>query len=157
MNPHPTHQCDAESAKIPLPLEHRLKIYRVMAAVLWTLIILTLCWLPRSVVQEVEKDSSWFEIPNFDKLVHWGIFMLFSILWLRVGSTSWRFLWVGVGGLALAIVTEVVQLIPSIGRDASIGDGVTDCIGVLLGIALARVLEPMLRRVESRILPKSSS
>ncbi len=157
MNPPPTPQSDAGSAKIPLPLEHRVRIFRLRVAVLWTLVILTLCWLPRSIVEEVEKDSSWFEIPNFDKVVHWGIFMLFSILWLRVGTSPWRFLWLALGGLALAVVSEVVQSLPIIGRDATIGDAVTDCIGLFIGIAMARALEPLLRRVESRILRTSSS
>ena len=139
------------------PLEHRVTNYRVIVAVLWTLIILTLCWLPSNVVQEVEKDSSWFQIPNFDKLVHWGIFLLFSILWLRVGTTPWRFLWVALGGLVLAVVSELVQLLPIIGRDATIGDGVTDCIGLLLGLALAPVLEPLLRRWSPESYASSSS
>jgi hypothetical protein len=157
VNPPPTHQTDAESTNIPRPLEHRVTIYRVTAAVLWTLIILTLCWLPQYVVQEVEKDSSWFQVPNLDKLVHWGIFFLFAILWLRVGTTPWRFLWVALGGVVLAVVSELVQSLPIIRRDASIGDGVTDCIGLLLGLALAPVLEPLLRWVESRILRTSAS
>ena len=60
-------------------------------------------------MQEVEKDSTWFKIPNLDKVVHWGIFVLFAILWLRVGSSPRRFLWVTLGGLALAVVSELVQ------------------------------------------------
>jgi hypothetical protein len=156
VNP-PTPQADAESARIPVPLEHRMTTYRAIIAVLWTLVILTLCWLPLNVVKEVEKDSSWFQIPNLDKVVHWGIFLLFTLLWLRVVSTRWRFLWVALAGLALAVVTEVVQMLPIIGRDGSIGDGVTDFIGVLLGLALAPALEPMIRRVESWIFRRSSS
>jgi uncharacterized protein (DUF486 family) len=156
VNP-PTPQADAESARIPVPLEHRMTTYRAIIAVLWTLAILTLCWLPGDVVRVVEKDSSWFQIPNLDKLVHWGIFVLFALLWLRVGTSRWRFLWVGLGGLVMAVVTEVVQTIPIIGRDGSLDDGVTDCIGVLIGFALAPALEPLLRRVESRIFRRSSS
>jgi len=157
VNSPPTPQGDAESAIFPVVIEHRVTTYRGMIAVLWTLVILTLCWLPSSVLQEVEKDSSWFQIPNLDKLVHWGIFLLFSLLWLRVGSSRWRFLWVALAGLVLAVVTEVVQLLPIIGRDGNIGDAVTDCIGVLIGLALAPALEPLLHRMESRILQKSSS
>ena len=44
-----------------------------------------------------------------------------------------------------------------IGRDATLGDGVTDFIGVLIGMALAPVFAPLLLRVESRILRRSSS
>ena len=129
----------------------------MIIAVLWTLVILTLCWLPGDIMQGVEKDSSLFEIPNLDKVVHWGIFLLFGLFWLRVGSSRWRFLWVALAGLVLAVVSEVVQSLPIIGRDGSVADGVTDLIGVLLGLALAPVLEPMLQRVESFFLRKWSS
>lgn len=138
MNPPPTPQDDAGSSKTPMAIDRRVTTVRVIVAVLWTLVILTLCWLPRAVVQEVEKDNSLFQIPNFDKLVHWGIFLLFSLFWLRVGSSRWRFLWVALAGLVLAVVTEGVQLLPAIGRDASLGDGVTDFIGVMLGLAWPR-------------------
>jgi VanZ family protein len=157
VNAPPTPQSDAESANIPLPLQHRVTIYRVMVAVVWTLIILTLCWLPSNVMQEVERDSFWSRIHSLDKVVHGGIFVLFSIFWLRVGSSPWRVLWVALGGLVLAVVTEFVQLLPIIGRDATIGDGLSDWIGALIGIALAPALEPLLHRLESRILRKSSS
>ena len=71
-------------------------------------------------VQEVEGGPSWFLllIPDFDKLVHWGIFVVFTVLWLRTGTSTWRYAWVALGGLAVAAITELVQLLPAIGRDA---------------------------------------
>jgi VanZ family protein len=157
VNPSPKPQGDDGSERIPSTDERKVATFRAMVAVLWTLVILTLCWLPRHVVQEVEKESSWFEIANLDKLVHWGIFMLFAIFWMRVGSPRGRALRVGLIGLALAVVSELGQLIPAVGRDASLADGLSDFIGVLLGLALASTLEPLFCRVESRLLRKSSA
>ena len=51
--------------------------FRLAAAVVWTVVIMVLCWLPSGVVHELPDESSWFEIPNFDKLVH--------------GESSWFF------------------------------------------------------------------
>src|SRR6185437_3412702 len=126
-------------------------IFRVAMATLWTLVILVLCWTPRQIVQELEEGPSWFLllIPNYDKLVHWGIFLVFSVLWLRTGTSRWRYAWVALGGLALAAITEIVQLLPAIRRDASVADALTDLIGAAIGLAIARWVEPLLRRAES--------
>ncbi len=157
MNPPPTAESHAGSTIGPPTLERRLTNYRAMLAVFWTLVILMLCWLPKEVLREVEDDSSWFQIPNFDKVVHWGIFLLFTMLWLPVWSSRWRFLWVGLAGLVLAVVSEAGQAMPIVGRDASVADAVTDVIGVLLGLVLAPAIEPLVQRVESLILRKSTS
>jgi hypothetical protein len=126
-------------------------IFRFAMATLWTLVILVLCWTPRQIVQGLEEGPSWFLllIPNFDKLVHWGIFLVFSVLWLRTGTSTWRYAWVALGGLALAAITEIVQLLPAIRRDASMADALTDLIGTAIGLAIARWVEPLLRRAES--------
>jgi uncharacterized membrane protein YccC len=116
-------------------------------AALWTVVILGLCWMPRTWVQEVEEGSSWFEIPNLDKVIHWGIFVLFAVLWLRIGTSRWRYAWVALGGLAIASITELVQ--PAIGRDGEVADAITDLIGVAIGLGIARWIEPLLRRAES--------
>ena len=129
-----------------------LTIYRLVLAVLWTLAIMTVCWLPRHVVREIEDDSAWFKIPNFDKLVHCAIFVVFSILWARVWSSRPRLAWVVLAGLVLAVVTEVVQELPVVGRDASLYDALTDIVGVLIGIAVAPLVEPLVRGFESRLL-----
>ena len=44
-------------------------VVRLLIAVLWTFAILTVCWLPRRVLHEAEGESSFFEIPNLDKLI----------------------------------------------------------------------------------------
>jgi hypothetical protein len=128
------------------------KAARLAMAVLWTLVILILCWMPGDWVQEVEGGSPWFQIPDLDKVIHWGIFVAFTVLWLRTSTSRWRYLWVALAGLAVAVVTEVVQELPAIGRDGEVGDAITDLIGVAIGLGLARWIEPLNARLESLIL-----
>jgi hypothetical protein len=135
-----------------------LGIVRFATAVLWTLVILALCWLPGELVQEVEGESAVFRIPHLDKLIHWGIFVGFAVLWLRVGESRRRYAWVVIAGVGVAALTEVVQaLVPQIHRYGEIGDFLIDGLGVITGIAVAHWVEPWLRRLETRILPRSRS
>jgi hypothetical protein len=124
---------------------------------LWTVVIMMLCWIPGSMVRDIEDGSPWFEIPDLDKLVHGGIFILFSILWGRVSTSRRRFAWIALAGLGLAVLTEVVQKLPIIGRDGSIADTVIDVAGVLVGLAAASLVEPIARAFESRLFRESSA
>jgi hypothetical protein len=81
-------------------------------AVVWTLLIMVLCWLPRTLVDEVEHESTWFKLPYLDKIIHCGIFVVFSILWLRVRSFRGRVASVALFGFALGALTEIVQSLP---------------------------------------------
>ena len=101
--------------------------------------------------------SSWFEIPDLDKVVHCAIFVIFAILWARVWSSRRRFAWVALGGFVLAVVTELVQLLPVVGRDGEIGDVLTDAAGVLIGIAIAPLVEPLARFLECRVFPEATA
>jgi hypothetical protein len=125
--------------------------YRLAMAILWTIVIMMLCWLPGSIVQKLEDGSSWFDVPDLDKVIHAGIFVVFSILWARALSCRRRFAWVALGGLGLAIVTELVQKLPVVGRDGEISDAITDVAGVLVGMAAAPLVEPVARFIEARI------
>jgi hypothetical protein len=129
----------------------RLRGFRLATAILWTVVIMVLCWLPRAAIHELEDESTWFKVPNFDKVVHAGIFVVFSLLWVRVWSSPRQRLWAILGGFGLAVLTELGQLVPAVGRDAEIADALTDCAGVLVGIAVAPLFEPLARRIESSI------
>jgi VanZ family protein len=129
-----------------------LKSLRLAAAVIWTLTIMALCWLPKEVVHRVEEKSSWFAVNHFDKAVHCGVFLGFAVLWARVWPfRRRRYAWVGVMGLGLAALTEIGQLLPVVGRDASVADGATDMLGCVIGLALVPWLEPWLRWIEARL------
>ena len=146
-----------ESASHPATTPSAAMAFRLAMASIWTIVILVLCWTPGEWIRRVEKGSRWFDIPDLDKVVHWGIFVVFTVLWLRVGTSRWRYAWVILGGLALAVVSELVQTLPWIGRDGELDDGITDMIGVLLGLIVARGVEPLFRRLESRLFRGSTS
>jgi VanZ family protein len=149
-------QAVTELAAGPAPLGHVVLLCRRVLAVLWVLAILTVCWIPADWMRHAEGDSGWFGIPHFDKIIHGGIFVVFSVLWLRLGSSPRRYGWVVLGGLALAVVSEVVQNVPWIGRDASVGDALVDVLGVVVGLAVAPLIEPLLLAVESRLFRGST-
>ncbi len=95
--PEPTTRC-------PVP-ESDLTTHRALLAVLWTIVIMLLCWLPRHVVERVEAGSGWFKIVNLDKAIHSAIFVIFALLWARVWSSRRRFAWIAVGGVIFAAIT----------------------------------------------------
>jgi hypothetical protein len=127
---------------------------RLAAAISWTLAIMALCWMSPRLVHELEHSSSVFELPDLDKAIHWAIFCIFALLWLRVSGSSHRYWLVALGGLALAVITEWVQSLPIVHRDGNIPDAVADVIGVVIGLAVARTVEPLLRAIESRLFRK---
>lgn len=126
---------------------------RQAAAAVWTFVILLLCWMPKRVVEEVEEGSGWFHIPYFDKIVHAGIFFVFAILWLhaRRARGPVGYAWVTVAGLLLAVVSELGQTMSWVGRDASVGDTLTDWAGLAVGLVLAPYVEPRLAALEAKL------
>ncbi len=107
---------------------------RARLAWFWTLVILVLCWIPRLILGATETVPKPFLVPNFDKLIHMGLFAVFAVLWMRVGSSGRRAWWILAAGVALAVVTELGQMVPIVNRDCSIGDGVADSLGVIAGL-----------------------
>ena len=71
-----------------------------------------------------------------DKLVHGGLFLALAL------SGSWA----GIRRNLLAVLlvyaaaSELIQTIPALQRDGSIGDWLADAVGVLLGLLLWSVL-----------------
>jgi VanZ family protein len=110
---------------------------RWIAAVGWTVLIFVACWTPKEVVREAGRESRFLGIPHFDKLVHLSVFVAFAFLWLAASRRP-RYAAVAIAGLALAVVTELGQLIPWVNRDAGMDDGAVDLIGVLVGMTLFR-------------------
>jgi hypothetical protein len=144
---------DAAAPRSAAPRRVNLHALRVAAAVIWTVVILLLCWTPRYVIHKVERES-FFQVPSLDKLVHGVIFIVLGILWLRVASSR-RAIWtIILGGFALGIISELGQLMPFVQRNANLYDMLTDWAGLLIGLAAAPLLEPWLARLERRLLGK---
>ena len=108
--------------------------FRSFLAGSWTLLILVLCWLPRFLMPVRETGPRPFFVPNFDKLVHLGIFAVFAFLWMRVGPPIGKAGRVFLAGLALAVISELGQEVPIVGRDANVFDALADAAGVGLGL-----------------------
>jgi hypothetical protein len=112
---------------------------RLSLAVMWTILILVLCWIPGDWLPVKETGESTWEIPYKDKFVHAGMFFVFAHLWLEASPRrQGRFVWVALAGLALAAVTELGQNIPVLKRDGEFADAFADFTGVMVGLLLFR-------------------
>lgn len=119
--------------------------FRQLSAVLWTIVILILCWTPEIYLPVEEEPGSWFHSLPLDKVVHVGIFAVFGVLWLRALPASGnRFLWVGLAGTALAAITEIVQNVPIINREGEVQDWAADVVGMLSGFLVFPWIESIL-------------
>ena len=83
------------------------------------------------------------------------MFLVFAALWARAWSSPRRLVWIALGGIGLAVVTEIGQALPAVGRDASVADVLADVIGLVVGLAVAPYLEPAAVSVESFIIRKT--
>lgn len=114
--------------------------FRSFLAGSWTVLILVLCWFPRFLMPVRETGPRPFFVPNFDKLVHLGIFAVFSFLWMRVGPPVGKAGRVCLAGLVLAAISELGQELPIVSRDASVMDAVADGVGVGIGLLAHRLM-----------------
>ncbi len=122
---------------------------RVVVAMLWTIVLLVLCWIPQGLLPVNERTASLTSLTqtlHLDKFVHAGIFTVFTVLWLRTrpaGKT--RHFWILLAGTALAAITEVVQNLPIIDRECEFEDAMADFAGVLFGFPVFHWIEQKLR------------
>ncbi len=115
---------------------------RVLIAVLWTIVILVLCWTPQTMLPVTEGPESLTHQLHLDKFVHAGMFAVFSVLWLRTQpAVKTMYLWVLLAGTALAAITEIVQNLPIIHREGEFQDALADFAGVLFGFPLFHWIE----------------
>jgi hypothetical protein len=121
-------------------------------AIGWTLLILVLCWTPPRRLPMAETGMSFFHVVGGDKIIHAGIFAVFSVLWRR--ATSPRSVpIIFVSGLALAIITELGQATSLVGRDGDLWDGLADTVGMAIGLVVASFWMQPTRKLD----PKTSS
>ena len=80
--------------------------------------------------------------PGLDKLVHLSLFAALALTGRWAGLPTTR---LAAGLVVYAGMSEVLQGVLPIGRDAEVLDALTDAVGVALGVLAARVVN--LRRV----------
>lgn len=102
----------------------------------WTALIIFLLCIPGDDI----PDTSSFLPPNFDKIVHFGLFAGFSFLWTAYfflkskESSPKKFLFIfGILGLVLGIALEFVQLYFIPNRSFDWIDIIADGAGVAFG------------------------
>ena len=108
-------------------------------AIFWTLLILLACSWPGKDIPEVQFEG-------FDKVVHVGLFMTWTVLWLLVYPT--KSVHVILAGIAYGIGIEFYQQIMPLDRSFDWLDIAADSVGVFLGFGFkALVLDRYLQRL----------
>ena len=107
---------------------------RVWAAVAWTVAILVACWMPEGRLPVPEEGPAGWRIPHKDKAIHLGLFAVFGVLWMRAATGPRRAAWIVIGGLVLAVVSELGQGVPAVSRDPDVFDALADAAGLVLGV-----------------------
>jgi VanZ family protein len=103
-----------------------------LLAILWTLLIFILCFMPA-------KDVPNVDFPLADKWVHFVLFGTFAFLWLcsrPSGKISHLLIMLAASIITGWLVEELQGMLPSLGRNKDVWDIVADSIGGILGIAL---------------------
>ena len=108
---------------------------RTLPAWLWTAFLLVLCLLPRHLTPERSSAAMAGTVPHLDKLVHFGLFAVFGLLWTRALAPSPRRRAVLVIGALLAAGTELAQGLVVVDRDPNLLDALADLAGLAGGVA----------------------
>jgi VanZ family protein len=111
---------------------------RTLLALAATALLLTLCLTPKSMVPRREESPP--GIPHLDKVVHFGMFAGFGLLWACAGRSAMptrsRAAGVLAAAFALAIGTELAQGLPQVDRDPDTLDALADAAGAIAGVGL---------------------
>ncbi|XZF13006.1 VanZ family protein [Chitinophagaceae bacterium MMS25-I14] len=107
-----------------------------LLAILWTLLIFILCFLP-------ENDIPQVNVPLADKWVHFILFGVFSLLWLCARPSvrpSFLLFIFFISVFTGWLVEELQGLLAFLGRSKDIMDILADAVGGLLGVIAFLVL-----------------
>lgn len=117
-----------------------------LLAILWTLLIFILCFMPARDVPEVQ-------FPLVDKWVHFVLFGNFAFLWLCSwpGKKMPHLLKMFIASVLVGWLVEEIQgMLPSLGRTKDVLDIVADSIGGILGIAVFYICSTIAEKKLSR-------
>jgi len=106
-----------------------------ISAVLWALLILALCGIPRSAVPKTN-------LIGVDKVVHFGLYAVFSLIlmvgFLKQQQYRWlreKALYMAIGtGIVYGIIIELLQGTVFASRSAEPMDMVANAVGAVFGI-----------------------
>ncbi len=125
----------------------------VYAAAGWSVLMLVAMSIPIPADTVPQVGKGFLNIPT-DKLAHAGLFAIFAGLWsvALAGRKRW-IAWVGISGAVFGGLTEAVQAIPWLHREADWEDLVADVAGVALGLLIFMVLRLLTRGTMSKAIP----
>ncbi|RUL88260.1 VanZ family protein [Tautonia sociabilis] len=126
---------------------------RSVPAILWTVLIVLICVIPASWFLSGGEgdgpsllDRLLLGLPP-DKVIHFVLFAGFGVLWRLAGAPGLATL---LGGVALAVLTELIQTIPALDRSADLPDLLTDLAALAVSLVLfPRGLAPVPRSAEA--------
>jgi VanZ family protein len=110
----------------------RVSPLRIAIAIAVPLVVLAFLWSP-------PPPTPRMQIPFFDKYVHFALFAAIAVAWHRARMPA---PWLLGLGLALGILTEVVQGLLPWPRTPDAWDVLADTLGLTLVLAIVRRLQP---------------
>jgi VanZ family protein len=112
------------------------KHLKFLPALFFTAIVALLSLLPSKEMQTI----AWFNIPNFDKMVHLGMYFILAMLFVYSLENSQHHIDLRIAvivflmGILYGGLLEILQYLMHAGRSADWIDFSADCIGSLAGI-----------------------
>lgn len=114
-----------------------LKIWNIhWKSIVWAIFILVLCGIPGNQINKVK----FIDIPQMDKLVHFFLYYMFTLLLISENNTQKHHRKVTVNAILLAatislgygVAIEILQKVLFINRGADIWDMIANTFGFLL-------------------------
>ena len=116
-----------------------------LPAILWSIIILILLGMPGNDIPKLP----WLEHFHFDKVVHFSLFAVFTVLFVRVFNkqTSFTFLQkysivtALLIGISYGAILEYLQGFLFIDRTSDVHDLIANIIGSFIGLPLLKIVQ----------------
>jgi VanZ family protein len=95
-----------------------------------------------AVVPQVDAPA----FSSSDKVEHMVAFLTLALL-AALGWRRARLAWIGVGLAGFGAFIEFSQMIPALHRDADVKDWIADAIAIVVGLAIAAIMRPLVNRL----------
>jgi len=116
-------------------------------SIIWSIIIIIFCSLPNSNIPRNRIIS----IPHFDKIIHFGIYFILSLLILyetkiKIGKKKTVFIFTSIFSFVLGLLIEIEQHYLINSRTGDLYDLIADVLGTITGIIFFVLLTRLFKR-----------
>ncbi len=118
------------------------EIKKYKFTITWTALIIILLLIP---AKQISKSE--ILIPHIDKIIHFGIFSLWGIIFQTETKSKFRVLYTVLIGSGFAVVSEFAQKYLTTTRTFDYFDILADFIGIIISIFIFRFYEKFRNRV----------